>query len=429
MDRLVTVPAETERRASAVGDRELSRVLDGLAAAVLGGVGAGRLVERLSALLALPVALLDAGLRVRTWAAPPGLRLDSAPSLSPVVRDVPAVRDALAGLGPARPSAVVAPCPAHGVVRRHLVAVLVVDGQPAGYLDVAEMGRALDGSDAVVARQAAAVLSLLDAADLRAARSAARQRDDVVADLLRGSRAGPDLRRLAGQAGLDLDRPHLVVRLPVAPERSAAACRSDVATALAGPGGGVPPNLAEPDAVVVLLELATDAGPPEQRAVHQRLHAAVDAVAACTGVRRAVVSGICRDPADFPAALAETRDVDGIAAALGGRGGVVGVDELTTLRLVVDGGRADVAVRFAERCLGPLRRSDDATGGDLVETLRSYLASGAQVRATAKELGVHENTVRYRLGRIEHVTGLDMRSFDALLAARLAFQVEGLAGG
>ncbi|MDQ4116618.1 MAG: helix-turn-helix domain-containing protein, partial [Actinomycetota bacterium] len=194
-------------------------------------------------------------------------------------------------------------------------------------------------------------------------------------------------------------------------------------------GEAAPPSLAEPDAVVVLLELAPDAGPPEHRAVHHRLRAVLDAVEAITGERRAVVSGTCREPADFPAALAETRDVDAIAAALGGRADVVGVDELTTLRLVVDGGRADVAVRFAERCLGPLRRSDDATGGDLVETLRSYLASGAQVRATAKALGVHENTVRYRLGRIEHVTGLDMRSFDALLAARLAFQVDGLSGG
>ena len=188
-------------------------------------------------------------------------------------------------------------------------------------------------------------------------------------------------------------------------------------------------SMAEPDAVLLLLELASDAGPAELRAVRHRLGAAMSDVAALTGVRRAVVSGVCRAPADFPAALAETRDVDGIAAALGGGAAVVGVDELTTLRLVVDGGRADVAVRFAERCLGPLRRSDDATGGDLVETLRSYLASGAQVRATAKALGVHENTVRYRLGRIEHVTGLDMRSFDALLAARLAFQVDGLAGG
>ncbi len=419
----MAVPTRLGPIASTDGD-QLSRALDELAAAVLGGAGTEQLVARLSGLLGLPVSLLDAGLRVRTWAAPPGLRLDAPPSLSPGLRDVPAVRAALDGLGPARPSAVVAPCPALGVGRRHLVAVLVVDGEPEGYLDVSEMGRALGPSDTTVARQAAAALSLLRLADVRSARSAARMRDDVVADLLRGSRADPDIRRLAGRAGLDLDRPHLVVRLPVAGDREG--CREQVAHIVAGQDGT--PALAEPDAVVLLLELPPDAGPLEVRTVHQRLRATIDTVATITGVRRAVVSGVCREPADFPAALAETRDVDGIAAALGGGAGVVGVDELTTLRLVVNGDRADVAVRFAERCLGPLRRNDDATGGDLVETLRRYLASGAQVRATAKALGVHENTVRYRLGRIEHVTGLDMRNFDALLAARLAFQVDGLTG-
>ena len=139
-----------------------------------------------------------------------------------------------------------------------------------------------------------------------------------------------------------------------------------------------------------------------------------------------MVSGVCLDVPDFPAAHAETREVDGIVAALGGRTDVVPVTELGTLRLVVNGDRADVALRFAEQCLGPLRRSDAASRGELVETLRAYLASGAQIRTTAKTLGVHENTVRYRLGRVEHVTGLDMRRFDALLAVQLAFQVDGL---
>jgi DNA-binding PucR family transcriptional regulator len=45
------------------------------------------------------------------------------------------------------------------------------------------------------------------------------------------------------------------------------------------------------------------------------------------------------------------------------------------------------------------------------------------VRAAARALGVHENTVRYRLGRVAEVTGLDVRNFDALLTARLALGI------
>ncbi|GEL16826.1 helix-turn-helix domain-containing protein [Pseudonocardia asaccharolytica] len=414
------------RERGLAGAEQVRHLLGALTGAVLDGAEIDDIVTLLGDLLGRPVALLGPDLRVRTWTAPQGLRLDSAPSLPPAALGVPAVRAALDRLGPARPSVLLTPRPASGLSRRHLVAVLVAEGQVAGYLDVIEMGRPLDLADTPVAEQAAAVLSLQVLGETRTARAAAQTRDDVLADLLRGSRAADDVRRVAQHVGLDLHSPHLLVRMPVAAGRSPACCRDRVAAAVARVLDAPPPAYAEPDAVVLLVRLPDDPGPPVLRAVHRGLRDALATVAAHTGVRRAVVSGVCRDVPDFPTALAETREIDGIVTALGGRADVVPVTELSTLRLVVNGDRADVAVRFAEQCIGPLRRSDQTTGGDLVETLRSYLASGAQVRATAKALGVHENTVRYRLGRIEHVTGMDMRRFDALLAAQLAFQVEGL---
>ncbi|MBN9098679.1 helix-turn-helix domain-containing protein [Pseudonocardia sp. 73-21] len=400
---------------------QLQHLLRGLAGAVLEGAEIDGVVARLSELSGRPVAVLDTDLRLRTWAAPPGLRLTTAPELSGGVRDL------LEGLGPDRPSVLVPADRGRGVTRRHLVAALVVEGALAGYLDVIEMGRPLGSADLPAVEQAAAVISVQLLGEARAARSAARGRDDVVADLLHGSRTADDLHRLARHVGLDLRGPRLLVRLPVAPGRSAAACRAGVLVVLEELLGGPPLLFAEPDALVALVLLPDDPGPPALRGVHRALGEGMDALSGLTGLRRAVVSGVCHDVADFPGALAETRDVDGLVVALGGRTEVVPVTELNTLRLVVNGDRADVALRFAEQCIGPLRRSDESTGGDLVETLRRYLAAGAQVRATAKVLGVHENTVRYRLGRIEHVTGLDMRRFDALLAAQLAFQVDGLA--
>ena len=417
-----SIPTRTDVDRGPADAERVRRLLSGLTGAVLAGAEIDDVVARLGVLLGRPVALLDPDLRVRTWAAPPGLRLAAPPSLPPGSLAVPDLCDALRRLGPERPSAVLA----RGLTRRHLMAVLRTEGEPAGYLDVIEMGRPLDPTDTPVTEQAAGVLSLQLLAEMRAARTAARTHDDVLADLLRGSRAEADLRRLTRHAGLDLGVPHLLVRLPVAPGRSPAECRDRVAALVARVLDAPPPAHAEPDAVVLLVRLPADPGPPALRAVHRGLREVLDTLAALTGVRRAVVSGVCRDVPDFPAALAEAREVDAIVAALGGRADVVPVTELSTLRLVVNGDRADVAVRFAEQCIGPLRRSDETTGGDLVETLRCYLASGAQIRATAKVLGVHENTVRYRLGRIEHVTGLDMRRFDALLAAQLAFQVEGL---
>ncbi|WP_075296236.1 MULTISPECIES: CdaR family transcriptional regulator [unclassified Pseudonocardia] len=401
----------------------LPRLLAGLSAAVLSGVDDERLVDRVSGLLGLPVTLRRPDLRVRTWAAPTAFRLDAPPALPSSVLGTPGV----SRLGPGWPSVVLPPDPVHGPARRHLLAVLVAEGAVAGYLDVGELGRALRPSDAQVAEQAAAVLSVRLAGEARTERAIARNRDDVLADLLRGTRPEPDLRRLAGQVGLDLDTGHVLLRFPVAPGRSASGSRDAVVAAAGAALGAAPPVLVEPDAVVGLVALSPDPSPGELRSLHRSLLEGLDAVVAATGVRRIVVSGAVREIGGFPAALAETREVDGIAGALGGAADVVAVTELSTLRLVVNADRAGVAVRFAEQYLGPLRRNDESSGGDLVETLRRYLAAGAQVRAAAKELGVHENTVRYRLGRIEHLTGLDTRRFDALLAAQLAFQVDGLA--
>lgn len=416
------------RRERGLAAAEQSRRLQaGLTRAVLGGAEAEDVVALLGDLLGRPVALLDPALRVRTWAAPPVLRLTAAPSLPVAALEAATVRDTLAGLGPDRPSTVLKPHLPSGLTRRHLVAVLVVEGRTAGYLDVIEMGRALGPAETLLAEHAATVLSLQVLGETRRDRASVQTRDDVLTDLLRGSRAVDDLRRLALHAGLDLRRPHLVVRAPVEPARSPARCRAAVAAGVAAALGEQAFALAVPDAVVLLAALPADPGPAQLRRVHDALRGILDTVAARTGIRRVVVSGVCRDVPDYPVAHAETREVDGIVAALGGRAEVVAVTELSTLRLVVNGDRADVALRFAQECLGPLRRSDDSGGGDLVETLRRYLESGAQVRATAKALGVHENTVRYRLGRIEHITGLDMRRFDALLTAQLAFQVEALA--
>jgi DNA-binding PucR family transcriptional regulator len=56
----------------------------------------------------------------------------------------------------------------------------------------------------------------------------------------------------------------------------------------------------------------------------------------------------------------------------------------------------------------------------LVETVRAYLDTGGDVTRAAADLGVHRNTVRYRVGRFESVTGVDL----ADPAQRLVAQVQ-----
>lgn len=56
---------------------------------------------------------------------------------------------------------------------------------------------------------------------------------------------------------------------------------------------------------------------------------------------------------------------------------------------------------LAHDIFGPLA----AHSGDLITTLEAYWACGTSIEATARRLFIHANTVRYRLGRIEDITG------------------------
>jgi len=55
----------------------------------------------------------------------------------------------------------------------------------------------------------------------------------------------------------------------------------------------------------------------------------------------------------------------------------------------------------------------------LVATVRAYLEAGGDVGRAAGVLGVHRNTVRYRVSRFEAITGLDLDDPTSRLVAQL----------
>jgi hypothetical protein len=67
----------------------------------------------------------------------------------------------------------------------------------------------------------------------------------------------------------------------------------------------------------------------------------------------------------------------------------------------------------------PLR----AAGAPLWDTAASYLAGGRSLEAAARELFVHPNTVRYRLGRIAQVTGYDLSDPREAYVAQVALSL------
>ena len=66
-----------------------------------------------------------------------------------------------------------------------------------------------------------------------------------------------------------------------------------------------------------------------------------------------------------------------------------------------------LAARLKERVLAPLADDDSA---EHAHTLQTLVACRFDRTATSAALHVHRNTLAYRLGRIEEMTGLDLAS-------------------
>ncbi|MDN5931514.1 MAG: helix-turn-helix domain-containing protein, partial [Pseudonocardia sp.] len=104
-------------------------------------------------------------------------------------------------------------------------------------------------------------------------------------------------------------------------------------------------------------------------------------------------------------------------------GGLVDVRDLGLTAFLLEEGAPDALRRFARNLLRPVVARDARRGGDLLATLRAWLATGCSTSATARVLVVHPNTVSYRLASIERLTGRTLSSSATRLDLQLALTV------
>jgi hypothetical protein len=156
------------------------------------------------------------------------------------------------------------------------------------------------------------------------------------------------------------------------------------------------------------------------------IRAGVRSLEAGLGTARLVVgvSDQATGAAALPAALREAWHAREYAATQGGPAVVVCSGELASHVLLLAGVPAAARESFRGRLLGPLAEYDRAHDADLLHTLDTFLACSGSWTQCAAQLHVHVNTLRYRIGRIEQLTGRDLSRFsdrvDFFLALRLA---------
>jgi purine catabolism regulator len=88
----------------------------------------------------------------------------------------------------------------------------------------------------------------------------------------------------------------------------------------------------------------------------------------------------------------------------------------------------DASRAFADALLAPLLEADRGGRGDLVRSLRAWLAHHGQHEPAAAELGVHRHTLRNRVRRAGELLGRDLDAPDARAELWFALQVTSVDG-
>ncbi|WP_433344039.1 PucR family transcriptional regulator [Streptomyces sp. CA-253872] len=122
-------------------------------------------------------------------------------------------------------------------------------------------------------------------------------------------------------------------------------------------------------------------------------------------------------------ALEEARHARRVAAARPGPVNAAGHQELASHVLLLPFVPDDVRRAFTARLLDPLRAYDRRHRAELIPTLEAFLDSDGSWTRCAARLHLHVNTLRYRVGRIEQLTGRDLSRLEDKLDFFLALRM------
>ncbi|MGI9658993.1 MAG: helix-turn-helix domain-containing protein [Gaiellaceae bacterium] len=246
--------------------------------------------------------------------------------------------------------------------------------------------------------------------------------ENAIGDFLEAVEAGAaagTLETRARRLGVELSAPHVVLAAS-GTSASVGDWQGELERALLRRFTGALVDIRD-DSVRALLPIrgeatSTDVSGRQQEIVEQLLEAVAEGVHAglsspCVG-EEALAAG-------FEEALLALKGV----LVLEGNARVMSHDELGAYKYLL---RLSLASPERDRhrlALAELADYDRRRSAQLVQTLEEFLRHRGSISATASALYVHQNTLRQRLGRIEELTGMDLRARDWLaldIAMRLA---------
>ncbi|WP_017568837.1 PucR family transcriptional regulator [Nocardiopsis halotolerans] len=135
------------------------------------------------------------------------------------------------------------------------------------------------------------------------------------------------------------------------------------------------------------------------------------------------LSSAVRGVPDLRGAAVEARHARRLAELRGGRSRVIAGAEIDSHELLLASVPEEVQSSYRERLLGPLLAYDRDHRSELVLTLEQFLAHSGSWQRCAATMHVHVNTLRYRIGRVEELTGRDLSSLEHRVDLFLALKL------
>jgi sugar diacid utilization regulator len=406
------------RRATAV-DEQLSDL-------VLEGRSLQELTRRLAQLLGKPCAVFRPDGKRQAMALPEGAADSAIPRLlEPAVANLPDVREALAENDTNR-AFVIGPIPGAGVLHRHVVAPVLLGEEVWGRLVVMEHKTRFTGGDVVAVRRAATLIALQVSSERKAVEADWNAGSSLAAELLGGSSDTAIARRRADRLGVSLDARRVVMLIGSRSRNEADAPDFHaVAAAFSREAPQLKVQVTAVEGTVAALIEVPDAEESETFAYGNReVFEAVRRALRHASTLVAGVSGVHRGRDGYRNAHREAKQVVECIRRFSPAGGpaLFSADELGVGSLLLSSSDGEAVGSFADETVGELVR--EHSKADLLTTLVSFFDNMGSIRGSAAALDVHENTIRYRLSRIEELTGLAvMHDPDAQLRARLSLLV------
>jgi purine catabolism regulator len=286
---------------------------------------------------------------------------------------------------------------------------------PEAWLVAIKDSGALSDFDRLTLHQAVTIVAL----ELLRARVAGdterRLAGDVLDAVVRGELGGPDLARRLAPFGLSDRVAALVVQRPHNGRGSAAPIEAALLTALRDEAAAGLVASTGPLTCALLPGMADEELFALANRVGARLGTELGASLA-VGIGRAVAGGDARRSFHEARCAVEALALGMASTSGNGSAGAAGAPRIATYKdlgsfQLLLSLQDDEALRlFCDSILGPIEASEGHYGGELMRSLEAFIEENGQWERAARRLYCHRHTLRYRIRRVEELTGRNLGS-------------------